>query len=223
MINQIERETNDKVIAISAKKGVGIKRLNEKIVNLLEGNGKEVLYSKVSKFKETQVSSWINTAAVSSFGVGIIPLPCADMIPLTTIQVGLAIKIAYIYDCKIDKEDVMTLIGSTITSSIGKQLFKLGVQGLKALGWLGGPFGVGATATLAGTIAASITYGFGWACNAYYKSGMTLNLGILGKIYKEYYDNYYSTNREVAVTKIKTKRRDTNKKNYSSKWNKKNK
>ena len=49
MINQIERETNDKVIAISAKKGVGIKRLNEKIVNLLEGNGKEVLYSKVSK------------------------------------------------------------------------------------------------------------------------------------------------------------------------------
>ena len=81
MINQIERETNDKVIAISAKKGVGIKRLNEKIVNLLEGNGKEVLYSKVSKFKETQVSSWINTAAVSSFGVGIIPLPCADMIP----------------------------------------------------------------------------------------------------------------------------------------------
>ena len=149
MINQIERETNDKVIAISAKKGVGIKRLNEKIVNLLDG--------------------------------------------------------------------------STITSSIGKQLFKLGVQGLKALGWLGGPFGVGATATLAGTIAASITYGFGWACNAYYKSGMTLNLGILGKIYKEYYDNYYSTNREVAVTKIKTKRRDTNKKNYISKWNKKNK
>ena len=86
-----------------------------------------------------------------------------------------------------------------------------------------GTFWSRSNSNFSSTIAASITYGFGWACNAYYKSGMTLNLGILGKIYKEYYDNYYSTNREVAVTKIKTKRRDTNKKNYSSKWNKKNK
>ena len=81
MINQIERETNDKVIAISAKKGVGIKRLNEKIVNMLEAI-KEVLNSKVSKFKETQVSSSIHTEAVYSFGVGIILLPCADMIAI---------------------------------------------------------------------------------------------------------------------------------------------
>lgn len=212
VVSQIEKETKQKVVAISAKKKIGIKKLNYEIINLLEGNGKDVLYSKISKFKETQVNTWINTAAVSSFGVGIIPLPCADMIPLTTIQVELAIKIAYIYDCKVDKDDIMTLIGSTITSSIGKQLFKLGVQGLKSLGWLGGPFGVGIIASLAGTIAASITYGFGWACNAYYKSGMTIELGNLGKIYKESYNNYYSINREIAATKIKSNKMDTNKK-----------
>lgn len=199
--NQIEDETGQNVIAISAKKEIGIKELNEEIVNLLKSNGKDILYTKVSKFKEKIVSNWINAASASSFAVGAIPLPFADMIPLTTIQVGLAFKIAYVYNCKVNKEDVMSLIGSTITGKIGKQLFKLGTQALKALGWIGGPLGAGALATLAGTIAASVTYGFGWACSTYYKSGMNIDLGQLGTIYKEAYNAYYNTQQEAAATK----------------------
>ncbi len=84
----------------------------------------------------------------------------------------------------------MQLVASTVTGTIGKQLFRLGLQALKGLGWLGGPFGEGAIIAMAASIAASVTYGFGWACNAYYKSGMQINLGEIGHIYKKMYSTY---------------------------------
>lgn len=200
VVDQIRKETGENVIPISAKKKVNIEHLNNKIIELLSKDGKEVLFSKVSIYKDKQVAIWINVASTSAFGIGIIPLPGADMIPLTTLQVGLALKIAYIYNCKVSKNEVMGLIASTVTGNIGKQVFKIGLQGLKGLGWLGGPLLIGATATLAGSIAASVTYGFGYASKAYYKSGMQLDIGSMGDIYKEAYNKYYGVNSEVAAT-----------------------
>lgn len=203
VISQIKKETGCDVIAISAKKKMNIESLNRKILELLEKNGKDMLFLKVSKYKEEQVRNWINGAAISAFGIGVIPIPGADMIPLNALQVALALKIAYIYNCEVTKNDVMSLLGSTITGSIGKQIFRFGIQALKGLGWFGGPIGEGAVAVTAGSVAAAITYGFGWACNLYYKNGMQIDLGEVGSIYKEKYTEYYSRNsknNEVATT-----------------------
>lgn len=194
--HQIEKETGKNIIPISAKKNIGIENLNNEILKILEGIGKDLLFLKVSKYKENKVKFWINGAAVSAFGIGVVPVPGADIIPLTSLQVGLALKIAYIYNCAVTKNDVMALIASTVTGGLGKQLFKYGVQALKGAGWLGGPLGAGAVAALGGTIAASITYGFGWVCNAYYKSGMKMDLGELGEIYQEAYKQYYNRKKE---------------------------
>ena len=89
----------------------------------------------------------------------------------------------------------MQLVASTITGSIGKQLYKLAIQGLKALGWLGGPFSEGAVMALAAAVAASMTYGFGWACNAYYKSGMTMDLKEFGEIFNRMQKEHFQKNR----------------------------
>jgi GTP-binding protein Era len=202
VMSQIVQETGEKVIPIAAKKNIGIEKLNDEIVKVLESVGKDLLYLKVSKFKESKVKIWINGAAVSAFGIGIIPIPGADIIPLTSLQVGVALRIAYIYNCEVTKNDVMSLIASTITGGLGKQLFKYGVQALKGLGWFGGPLGAGSVAALGGTIAASITYGFGWACNAYYKSGMEMDLGELGEIYQEKYKQYYKQKKEKEVATV---------------------
>jgi GTP-binding protein Era len=199
-ISQIEKETGQKVIPISAKKNINVERLNSEIVGLLESSGKDLFFLKVSKYKENKVELWINGAAVSAFGIGVIPIPGADILPLTSLQVGLALRIAYIYNCKVTKNDVMALIGSTITGSLGKQIFKYGLEALKGLGWIGGPFGTGATALLGGTVAASITYGFGWACNAYYKSGMDIDLGDLGEIYSQSYKEYFNNKQKEIAT-----------------------
>ena len=182
---QIQDVMKVKAVPISAKKNIGIDFLHREIMEILESKEKDLLYVKISKFKDEQVDKWITGAAISAAGVGAIPVPGADMPLLTGIQIGLAMKIAYIYNCEVTKEDVMQLVAATVTGGIGRQIFRAAIQALKLAGWLGGPFGAGAVMVLAASIAGSVTYGFGHACKAYYKGGMTLDLGEVGKIFRE--------------------------------------
>lgn len=191
VVEQIEEELNIVPIAISAKKSIGMEKLNEKIISILEEKGKELLFLKVSRYKDKTVSNWINGASVSAAGIGAIPIPGADIVPLTALQVGLAMKIAYIYDITPTKADVMKLVASTVTGQVGKQVARFAITALKATGWIPGAqllevaaCGIGAT------VAGSMTYGFGWACNAYYKSGMTMDLGDVGEIFENSYSEY---------------------------------
>jgi len=194
VIEQIKEELGVMPIAISAKKNTGINELNDKIVKILEEKGKELLFLKASRYKEKTVAKWINGASVAAAGIGAIPVPGSDIIPLTTLQVGLAMKIAYIYDIKPSKNDVMKLVASTVTGSIGKQLVRWAITALKAAGWMpGAQLLEVAIAGIASTVAASLTYGFGWACNAYYKSGMTIDFGEVGEIFKTSYEEYKKT------------------------------
>lgn len=141
--------------------------------------------------KEKTVTKWINSATVTAAGIGALPLPGADIIPLTTLQVGLAMKIASIYGIKTTKNDIMTLVASTITGTVGKQVMRWAITALKAAGWLpGAQFVEVAVSAIAATVAASITYGFGWACNAYFKSGEAMDSEELGDIFKHYSDQY---------------------------------
>ena len=190
VIKQTREELGVTPIAISAKTGAGIKDLNSAILKLLEEKGKELLFLKVSRYKEKTVAKWINGAAVTAASIGAIPIPGSDIFPLTSLQVGLALKIAYIYDIKPSKNDVMNLVASTVTGSIGKQIVRWALTALKAAGWGGGPIFEPVIALIAASVASALTYGFGWACNAYYKSGMTLDLGEVGEIFKASYEEY---------------------------------
>lgn len=191
MINDVKEKLGVTPIPISARDNINIKGLNAEIVKILKDKGKELLFLKVSRYKEKIVAKWIYGAAVTAAGIGAIPVPGSDIVPLTTLQVGLAMKIAYIYDIKPTKNDVMTLVASTVTGTVGKQLVRLGITALKAAGWIpGGQLLEAAVCAIAATIAASLTYGFGWACNAYYKSGMTIDLGEVEKVFKSSYKEY---------------------------------
>ena len=190
MEQDIKEKTGATVVPISARDNIGINVLHRNIVEILESKGKDLLYLKVSKLKDEQVDKWIKGAAVSAAGLGAIPIPAADMIPLTALQVGLAMRIAFIYECEVTKKDVMQLVAATVTGGLGRQIYKLGIQGLKGLGWFGGPFGAGAVMVVAAGVAASVTYGFGHACKAYYKSGMTLELDGVGEIFRNMQKQY---------------------------------
>ncbi len=182
-IEQIEKELNIKPVAISAQKNIGIENLHRKISSVLKAKGKDILFAKVSKFKDEEVDKWIKRAAVSAAGIGAIPVPGADIIPLTALQVALGMKIAHVHGINPSKDDIVKLVGATLTGQVGKQFFKWGIQALKATGWIpGGQLLLVASAALGATIASSLTYGFGHACNAYYKSGMTIEMGEFGDI-----------------------------------------
>lgn len=179
----IREKTGAKVVPISARDNMGVDVLHRNILEILESKGKDLLYLKVSKYKDEQVDNWIRGAVISSGSIGAIPIPGADMIPLTTVQVLLGMKIAFVYECEVTKKDVMQLVAATVTGGIGRQVYRWGIQSLKAAGWLGGPIGEGAVMFVAAGVAASVTYGFGHACKAYYKSGMTLELPDVAEIF----------------------------------------
>lgn len=185
MEQDIKDKMGVKVVPISARNNTGIDVLHRNILEILESVGKELLYLKVSKYKDEQVDKWITGATISAAGLGAIPIPGADMIPLTALQVGLAMKIAFIYECEVTKKDVMQLVAATVTGSVGRQIYRWGIQGLKAAGWVGGPISEVPVMVVAAAVAASVTYGFGHACKAYYKSGMTLDLDGLGDIFRD--------------------------------------
>ena len=190
MEQDIKEKTGATVVSISARDNRGIDVLHRNILEVLESEGKELLYLKVSKYKDEQVDKWITGAAISAAGIGAIPIPGADIIPLTTLQVALGIKIAYVYECEVTKKDVMQLVAATVTGSIGRQVYRWGIQLLKAAGWIGGPLGEGPVMLVAAGVAASVTYGFGHACKAYYKSGMTLELDAVGEIFSDMQKHY---------------------------------
>jgi len=194
VIEQIKEELGVEPIAISAKQQIQLNKLNNKIVNLLEEKGKDLLFLKVSRYKEHTVAHWINGASVTAAGIGAIPVPGSDIIALTTLQVVLAMKIAYIYEINPSERDVMKLVGSTVTGTTGRQLVRWSITALKAAGWIPGAQLLEVTiAGIAATVAASLTYGFGWACKAYYKSGTTMELSEVGDIFKNSYTEYRNT------------------------------
>ena len=137
MEQDIKDKMGVKVVPISARNNTGIDVLHRNILEILESVGKELLYLKVSKYKDEQVDKWITGATISAAGLGAIPIPGADMIPLTALQVGLAMKIAFIYECEVTKKDVMQLVAATVTGSDWTTNLSLGHSRLEGggMGW----------------------------------------------------------------------------------------
>ena len=96
--DQITEELGIMPYLISAKKGTGIKELHTDLVALLELRGKDLLFLKASKFKRKAVKNWIAGATASAVAIGALPIPGSDILPLTALQVGFAMTIAFIYD-----------------------------------------------------------------------------------------------------------------------------
>lgn len=183
-----QRLSYDLIVPIAATKGLNIEWLSNKIADILSARGKELLFLKVSQYKEERVKIWIKGAAISAFGIGALPIPGSDIVPLTALQAALCMRIAYIYNLKVSKGDVMKLLGSSVTGVAGKALYRNAAKLLADL--LLGPAGMVASSAIAGTIAAAMTWGLGIAANVYYKSGMKIDLGELSVIYQDAFNNY---------------------------------
>ena len=194
VVNDLTQRLNyDLIVPISATKGINIDLLSNQIAEILSGEGKELLFLKVAKHKEERVKLWIRGAALSAFGIGAMPLPGSDIVPLTALQAGLCMRIAYIYNLQVSKGDVMKLLGSSVTGVAGKALYRNAAKLIADL--LLGPTGMVASSAAAGAIAAAMTWGLGFAANAYYKSGMTLDLGEISKIYHDAFSSYLTARR----------------------------
>lgn len=100
---------------------------------------------KSEQFKK--VSSIIHTAAVTSGAAGVIPIPAADAVPITAIQITMVLALGKVFDQKITESAAKGFIGAAAATFVGRNLVKL----IPFFGW-----GISAA------VAAGITEAIGW-------------------------------------------------------------
>jgi GTP-binding protein Era len=171
---------------VSATTGEGMEELSVSIFQILESEGAGLLWAKNARHREALVRNAILTAATAAFGIGVIPIPLADIIPLTALQSGLWMKIGKIYGYDVTQEAAKGVITSVAAGTVGRGVFR---QALKTLGAATG-IGAGITAAIAGAVAASMTYGLGRSAQEYYRSGQTKSANQLMDIYKGAFSDY---------------------------------
>jgi len=145
------------IIPISSKNGQNIDKLRDVVLNVLKVKGKDILFSRFLKDKSPIANKWIIGAAASAGAIGLSPLPGSDIIPITSIQVGLLIKLATLYDKPISKETAKELIISTIVGNVSKTIFR---QILKFIPVAGEIVGAAVAGTMTATLGYAVKYAY---------------------------------------------------------------
>ncbi|WP_204437413.1 GTPase [Amphibacillus cookii] len=161
-----------KVTPISSKTGENIDMLASHILDILKSKKKDVLFAKYLKEKAAISNKWINAAATSAAAVGAAPLPGADIIPLTGIQVGLLVKLATLYEKPITKDRAKELTIATLTGNIGRGVFRQVTKLIPGAGTIAGA-----------SIAGSMTLGLGHSIKYAYENNIDLDTTGLKSIY----------------------------------------
>ena len=154
---------------------INVDMVRDWILNRLEKKGKELLLIKIVRGKDKIVDKWILGASISAAAIGLLPIPGSDIIPLTSLQIGLILKIAHIYGYDISKEKAKALITATLSGQIGKTVFRQIVKIIPGLGSMAGA-----------TVAGIFTFAIGKTMQKYFKSGMSIPIEDLGKMANKY-------------------------------------
>lgn len=163
-----------KVIPISSKTEENLETLKKEILFLLEKKGKDLLFAKSLKEKSSAATRWIIGAGVSAGVIGASPIPGSDVLPLTTLQVGLIIKLSNLYDKPLTKKAAKDMIVITATQTIGHTIYR---QALK--------FIPGAGSIIGGTVASSMTLALGYGVKYAYENNIAIDYDMIGDIFEK--------------------------------------
>ncbi|HSI68247.1 MAG TPA: DUF697 domain-containing protein, partial [Planococcus sp. (in: firmicutes)] len=159
---------------ISSKTGENLEALKKEILFLLEKKGKDLLFAKSMKEKSGAANRWIVGAGVSAGVIGASPIPGSDVIPLTSLQVGLIIKLSKLYDKPLTKKAAKDMIIITATQTIGHTIYR---QALK--------FIPGAGSVIGGTVASSMTLALGYGVKYAYENKIDIDYDMIGSLFEK--------------------------------------
>ena len=163
-----------KVIPISSKTEENLETLKKEILFLLEKKGKDLLFAKSMKAKSSAATRWIIGAGVSAGVIGASPIPGSDVLPLTTLQAGLIIKLSNLYDKPLTKKAAKDMIVVTATQTIGHTIYR---QALK--------FIPGAGSIIGGTVASSMTLALGYGVKYAYENNIAIDYDMIGDLFEK--------------------------------------
>lgn len=161
-----------KVVPISSKTEENLEILKKEILFLLEKKGKDLLFAKSMKEKSSAATRWIIGAGISAGVIGASPIPGSDVLPLTTLQVGLIIKLSNLYDKPLTKKAAKDMIVITATQTIGHTIYR---QALK--------FIPGAGSIIGGTVASSMTLALGYGVKYAYENNIAIDYDMIGDLF----------------------------------------
>ncbi|CDN42498.1 GTPase [Paenibacillus sp. P22] len=171
---RVKQETGGKydVVPVSSRTGENIEALRAAILELLRKKSKDLLFAKNLKEKSAAANKWILGAAASASAIGAAPIPGADIVPITAVQIGLLTRLAVLYGKPISKETARELVVATVVGNIGKSVFR---QVLKLF--------PGAGSVAGASVAGAMTLALGYAVKYAYENNMDINTATIGKLY----------------------------------------
>ena len=175
LTNYISQELGSeyKIIPISSKTEENIDKLKGEILQILKVKKKDILFAKHVKEKSSIAHRWIIAAAASAGAVGVTPIPGADIVPITAIQVGLLLKLSHLYDKPISKDNAKKMVLTTVTGNVGRATYRQLVKLVPGYG-----------AVVAGGVASGITLALGEAIKYAYENEINLDSDSLKAIYE---------------------------------------
>lgn len=176
LVKYVQDHTNHEypVAPISSKTGENFGMLQDEILKLLEVVGKDIKMGKHMADKSRTANRWILAAGGSAATIGAVPIPGADFVPLTSLQVGLMLRLSTLYNKPISKDKAKELILATITGNIGKTIFRQIVKVVPGAGMV-----VGAS------VAGGMTLALGYAVRYAHENDIELTAKALLPIYKK--------------------------------------
>jgi GTPase len=177
LVSYIRKHSKNKfeIVPISSRTGENIDELRGAILDILKRKKKDILFAKKIKEKSAIANKWIVAAATSAGAVGASLIPGSDKVHITSIQVGLMVKLATLYEKPISKERAKELTITSLTGNVGKSLFRQVVKLIPGAGSLAG----------AG-VASGMTLTLGYALKYAYENDINLDAETLGYLYKAY-------------------------------------
>ncbi len=162
---------------------IGVAEVTMWIHDQLAVSGKQLLFSKHLRNKAQACEPIIHAAAKRASVAGAIPVPGADLVVVTAIQVKLIRDIAAVHDAEIDKEVALFIIGELLSGGM-RSFVRWGAEALKAAGWIpGAQIAEAAILAVGAVVAGATTFGVGKAAIQYFQSGRSLDSGALRMVF----------------------------------------
>ncbi|SDS90559.1 GTP-binding protein Era [Paenibacillaceae bacterium GAS479] len=160
------------IVSVSSRTGENIDKLRDAILELLRKKSKDLLFARNIKEKSTSANKWIVGAAASASAIGAAPIPGADIVPITAVQIGLLTRMAVLYGRPISKEAAKELVIATVVGNIGKSVFRQVIKLFPGAGSIAGA-----------SVAGAMTLALGYAVKYAYENDMDVNTATIGKLY----------------------------------------
>jgi GTP-binding protein Era len=162
---------------------IGVAEVTLWIHDQLAVSGKQLLFAKHLRNKAQACEPIILAAAKRASVAGAIPVPGADLVVVTAIQVKLIRDIAVVHGVEVDKDVALFIIGELLSGGM-RSFVRWGAEALKAAGWIpGAQIAEAAILAVGAMVAGATTFGVGKAAIQYFQSGRSLDSSALRVVF----------------------------------------